>query len=96
MLFPFLDSPISSPLSLLPNPETASLGDPPHKHPPNHLLGRCHQEPDDRSLIMSPARLCQCLANTEWVFTVSHWMKHKVPNEGAREIPRELKRTEAP
>jgi hypothetical protein len=24
-----------------------------------------------------------------------HWMEHKVSNEGAREIPRELKRSEA-
>jgi hypothetical protein len=29
-------------------------------------LGRCQQEPADRSLIkLSPVRLCQCLANTE-------------------------------
>jgi hypothetical protein len=27
---------------------------------------------------------------------VIHWMKHKVPNEGTREIPRELKGIEAP
>jgi hypothetical protein len=27
---------------------------------------------------------------------VIHWMEHKVPNEGVREIPRELKESEAP
>jgi hypothetical protein len=32
----------------------------------------------------------------KWIFTVIHWTEHKVPNEGAREIPRELKGTEAP
>ena len=30
------------------------------------------------------------------MLTVIHWMEHKVPNEGAREIPRELKGSEAP
>jgi hypothetical protein len=30
------------------------------------------------------------------MLTVIHWTEHKVPNEGAREIPRELKGTEAP
>jgi hypothetical protein len=29
------------------------------------------------------------------MLTVIHWMEHKVPNEGAREIPRELKGSEA-
>jgi hypothetical protein len=28
------------------------------------------------------------------MLTVIHWMEHKIPNEGAREIPRELKRSE--
>jgi hypothetical protein len=32
----------------------------------------------------------------KWMLTVIHWMEHKVPNEGAREIPRELKESEAP
>jgi hypothetical protein len=27
----------------------------------------------------------------KWMLTVIHWMEPKVPNEGAREIPRELK-----
>ena len=45
-------------------------------HPINNhqtqILGRCQQEPADRSLIqLSPARLCQCLANTE-VYAHSH------------------------
>jgi hypothetical protein len=30
------------------------------------------------------------------MFTVIHWTEHKVFNEGAREIPRELKETENP
>jgi hypothetical protein len=30
------------------------------------------------------------------MLTVIHWTEHKVPNEGAREIPRELKGSEAP
>ena len=30
------------------------------------------------------------------MLTVIHWKEHKVPNEGAREIPRYLKGTEAP
>ena len=30
------------------------------------------------------------------MLTVIHWMQQKVPNEEAREIPRELKGTEAP
>ena len=30
------------------------------------------------------------------MLTVILWTEHKVPNEGAREIPRELKRTETP
>ena len=32
----------------------------------------------------------------KWMLTVIHWTEHKVPNEGARVIPRELKGTEAP
>jgi hypothetical protein len=49
-------------------------------------LGRCQQEPADRSLIsLSPVRLCHCLANTE-VDAHSHPLeKHKVPSEGARQ-----------
>jgi hypothetical protein len=31
-----------------------------------------------------------------WMLTVIHWTEYKVPNEGAREIPRELKGIEAP
>jgi hypothetical protein len=39
----------------------------------------------ERSLIwLSPERLCQCLTNTE-VDAHSHWMEHRVPQEGARE-----------
>ena len=39
-------------------------------HPINNhqtqSLGRCQQEPADRSLIqLSPAKLCQCMANTD-------------------------------
>jgi hypothetical protein len=30
------------------------------------------------------------------MLTVFYWTEHKVSNEGAREIPRELKETEAP
>jgi hypothetical protein len=30
------------------------------------------------------------------MLTVIHWTEHKVPNERAREIPRDLKRIEAP
>ena len=30
------------------------------------------------------------------MFTVIYWMEHKVPDEGVREMPRELKGTEAP
>jgi hypothetical protein len=30
------------------------------------------------------------------MLTVIHWTEHQVPNEGAREIPRQLKETEAP
>ena len=30
------------------------------------------------------------------MLTVIHWKEHKVPNEGAREIPRELKGFKAP
>jgi hypothetical protein len=30
------------------------------------------------------------------MLTVIYWKEHKVPNEGARKIPRELKGTEAP
>jgi hypothetical protein len=30
------------------------------------------------------------------MLTAINWPEHKVPNEGAREIPRELKGTEAP
>jgi hypothetical protein len=30
------------------------------------------------------------------MLTIIHWMEHKVPNEGTRGIPRELKGTEAP
>jgi hypothetical protein len=32
----------------------------------------------------------------KWILTVIHWMEHKVPSEGTREISRELKGTEAP
>jgi hypothetical protein len=32
----------------------------------------------------------------KWMLTITHWMEYKVPNEGAREITRELKGTEAP
>ena len=60
-------------------------------------LGRYQQEPADRSLIeLSPVRLCQCLANTE-VDAHSHQLDGaQNPQEGAREIHRELKGTEAP
>jgi hypothetical protein len=40
-------------------------------------------------------RFCQCLAKKKWMLTVILWTVHKVPNEGARDIPRELKETEA-
>jgi hypothetical protein len=30
------------------------------------------------------------------MLTDIHWMEHKILNEGAREIPRELKGAEAP
>jgi hypothetical protein len=30
------------------------------------------------------------------MLTVIHWIEHKVPSEGTREIPRELKGSEAP
>jgi hypothetical protein len=32
----------------------------------------------------------------KWMLTVIHWTEHRVPNEGDREILRELKGTEAP
>ena len=37
-----------------------------------------------------------CLPNTKVDATVIHWTEHKVLNEGAREIPRDMKGTEAP
>jgi hypothetical protein len=53
-------------------PEGTTMQRLPHLgiHPINYhqtqTLGRCQKEPADRSLIyLSPARLCQCVANTE-------------------------------
>jgi hypothetical protein len=70
-------------------------------HPINNhqtqSLGRSQRGPADRSLIfLSPRMLCQCLANTE-VDAHSHPLdRAQSLNEEAREIPRKLKRTEAP
>jgi hypothetical protein len=63
----------------------------------NQTLGRYQQKPADRSLIqLSPVRLCQCLANTKVDAHTHPLIRANVPNEGAREIPRELKGSEAP
>jgi hypothetical protein len=40
--------------------------------------------------------LLKTLQIQKWMLTVIHWTEHQVPNEGAIEIPRELKGTRAP
>ena len=32
----------------------------------------------------------------KWMFTVIHWTEHRVPNEGARKVPKGLKGFAAP
>jgi hypothetical protein len=64
-------------------------------------LGWWQGEPNDRSLLTGVWYSCLLWGSAiawqiqEWMLTVIHWMEHKVSNEGAREIPRELKRTES-
>ena len=77
--------------------ETASVGDPPHKQPPNPDTRQmptraCWQKPDI-------AVSCEALpvpSKQKWMLTVIHWTEHKVPNEGARENTQGAERVWSP
>jgi hypothetical protein len=67
--------------------ETAPLGDPSHKQPP---------DPDttaDANKNLLTGAWYNCLLRAfasawqiqKWMLTTTHWMEHKVPNEEARE-----------
>jgi hypothetical protein len=68
-------------------PETAPPGGPSHNQSPKaETIAYASKIFAERTLIkLSLVRLCSAQQIQKWILTVSYWMEHKVPNEGARE-----------